>query len=58
MVPDELLEATTLCGPEGYVQRATRRLPRGRRDHLNVTPVPTGDQTAESIVENVKTWSN
>ena len=26
--------------------------------HLTITPVPTGDQTAESIVENVKTWSN
>ena len=28
MVPDELLEATSLCGPEGYVKEPHRRLQR------------------------------
>ena len=30
-VPDGLLEATTLCGPEGYVKRPPRRLQGDRR---------------------------
>ena len=29
-VPDALLEATSLCGPEGYVKEQDRRLRRGR----------------------------
>ena len=32
LVPDELLEATSLCGPESYVAERIAGVPRGRRD--------------------------
>ena len=57
LVPDELLEATTLCGPEGYVRDRIEAYRDAGVTHLTITPVPTGDLTAETIVEKVKTWA-
>jgi F420-dependent oxidoreductase-like protein len=58
MVPDALLEATTLCGPEDYVKDRIAAYQEAGVTHLNITPVPTGDLTVEDIVEKVKTWAS
>ena len=39
LVPSELLEATSLCGPEGYVKERVAGLAEAGVTHLNVTPV-------------------
>ncbi len=57
LVPDDLLEATTLCGPEGYVRDRLEAYRDAGVTHLTITPVPTGDLTAEGIVEKVKGWA-
>ena len=57
-MPDELLEATTLCGPEGYVRDRIEAYRDAGVTHLTITPVPTGDLTAETIIEKVKTWAS
>ena len=52
MVPDELLEKTTLCGPEGYVKERIAAFKESGTTVLNVTPV--GD--AVKMIEQVKGW--
>ena len=52
MVPDELLEETTLCGPEGYVKERIAAFKESGATVLNVTPV--GD--AVKMIEQVKGW--
>ena len=39
LVPAELLEATSLCGPEGYIKERIAGLAEAGVTHLNVTPV-------------------
>ena len=39
LVPAELLEATSLCGPEGYIKERVAGLAEAGVTHLNVTPV-------------------
>jgi F420-dependent oxidoreductase-like protein len=39
LVPNELLEATSLCGPEGYIKERVAGLAEVGVTHLNVTPV-------------------
>jgi F420-dependent oxidoreductase-like protein len=56
-IPDELLEATSLCGPEGYVRERIAAYAEAGVTHLNVTPVPTGDQSAADLIASVKEWS-
>jgi F420-dependent oxidoreductase-like protein len=56
-VPLEFLEAICLCGPEGYVRERIAAFGEAGVTHLNVTPVPTGDQTQASIVSMLKEWS-
>jgi hypothetical protein len=56
-VPEALLEATTLCGPEGYVKERIASFAAAGVTHLNITPIPTGDQTQLDVVSKVKEWS-
>ena len=50
-VPDELLEATSLCGPEGYLRERVAAMREAGVTHLNVTPVG-GDPVA--MIEKVR----
>ena len=43
--PTTLLEATSLCGPEGYVKERIAAYQRGRRHPPQRDPDPRGDQT-------------
>ncbi len=54
-VPDELLESMTLCGPEKYVAERIAAYAEAGVTHLQVTPVPTGDQTPTQLMETVRT---
>ncbi len=56
-VPDALLEATTLCGPEGYVRDRVAAYAEAGVTHLNVIPIPTGDHTVRDVIATVKEWS-
>ena len=42
LVPDELLEATSLCGPESYVAERIAAFREAGVTHLQVLPIPTG----------------
>lgn len=54
LVPDELLEATTLCGPEGYVAERIAAFGEAGVTHLQVVPVPIGDQRPADLIATVK----
>ena len=54
LVPDELLELTSLCGPAGWVSERVAALREAGVTHLQVTPVPTGGQTATGLIEQLK----
>jgi F420-dependent oxidoreductase-like protein len=56
-VPEALLEATSLCGPEGYVKEKIAAFAEAGVTHLNIIPVPTGEQTQNDVVAKVKEWS-
>jgi F420-dependent oxidoreductase-like protein len=53
LVPDELLEATSLCGPEGYIKERLAAFAQAGVTHVNVTPVG-GDPVA--MIEKVRSW--
>jgi F420-dependent oxidoreductase-like protein len=53
LVPDELLEATSLCGPEGYIKERLAAFAEAGVTHLNVNPVG-GDPVA--MIEKVHSW--
>lgn len=53
LVPDELLEATSLCGPEGYIKERLAAYQEAGVTNLNVTPV--GANPAQ-IIEKLKSW--
>ena len=53
LVPDELLEATSLCGPEGYVKDRLAAFKEAGVTNLNVTPI--GPDPVK-LVEQVKGW--
>jgi hypothetical protein len=53
-IPEEFLELTTLCGPAGYVKERVAAFREAGVTHLQVHPVPLGDQTAASLIEAVK----
>jgi len=57
LIPQEFLEAISLCGPEGYVKERIAEFAAAGVTHLNVIPVPTGDQTPASIVTMLKEWT-
>jgi hypothetical protein len=54
LVPEELLESMSLCGPEGYVAERVAAFKEAGVSHLQVVPVPTGDQTQSDIIAAVK----
>ena len=54
LVPDELLELITLCGPEGYVKERVAAFAEAGVTHLQVTAVPTGDQTDADLIATLK----
>jgi F420-dependent oxidoreductase-like protein len=58
IIPQDFLEAISLCGPEGYVKERIADFAAAGVTHLNVIPVPTGDQTPSSIVSSLKEWSS
>jgi hypothetical protein len=53
LVPDDLLEATTMCGDEGYVKERLAAYRDSGVTMLNITPL--GD--AADIVGKLKDWS-
>jgi F420-dependent oxidoreductase-like protein len=52
-VPAELLEATTLCGPEGYIKERLAAFAEAGITHLNVTPVGANPVT---MIEKIRSW--
>ncbi len=54
LVPDELLEATSLCGPESYVAERIAGFGEAGVTHLQVLPVPVGDQRPTDVITKVK----
>lgn len=55
-IPVDFLEAISLIGPEGYVKERVQAFADAGVTHLNVIPVPNGDQTQPSLVGTVKSW--
>jgi F420-dependent oxidoreductase-like protein len=53
-VPEEFLEKTTLCGPEGYVRERLAAYVEAGVTHLQVAPVPTGGQTPVQLLEKLR----
>jgi F420-dependent oxidoreductase-like protein len=54
LVPPEFLELTSLVGPRSYVAERIAAMKDAGVTHLQVTPIPTGDQTVVSLIEQVK----
>src|SRR5690606_26889983 len=52
-VPDELLEAMSLCGSEGYVKERIAAYKEAGVTVLNITPV---DPNPVALIEKVKGW--
>jgi len=53
-IPDELLELTTLCGPKSYVAERIAAFKEAGVTHLQVLPIPLGDQSSASLIAEVK----
>ncbi len=53
-VPDEILQLTSLCGPAGYVAERIAALREAGVTHLQVSPIPTGEQNAADLIGQVK----
>ena len=53
-IPEDLLEATTICGDEGYVKERLAAYRESGVTMLNITPV--GD--AADIVGKLKAWTS
>lgn len=53
-VPAELLRLTSLCGPAGWVAERVAALREAGITHLQVTPIPTGEQTPAGLVGQLK----
>jgi len=54
LIPDEFLELTTLCGPAGYVKDRVAAFREAGVTHLQVHPVPFGEQTDVSLIAELK----
>ena len=54
LVPNELLEHTSLCGPESYVADRIAAYREAGVTHLQVAPVPVGDQRPVDLIAKVK----
>ncbi|MEO9180500.1 MAG: LLM class F420-dependent oxidoreductase [Acidimicrobiales bacterium] len=53
-IPAEFLELTSLCGPKRYVEERIAAFKEVGVTHLQIIPIPTGDQTKASLIETVK----
>ena len=53
-VPSELLELTSLAGPASWVAERVGALADAGVTHLQVSPVPTGEQTAAGLIGQLK----
>jgi F420-dependent oxidoreductase-like protein len=53
-VPDDLLELTSLCGPESYVAERLAAYKEAGVTHLQVTPIPTADQTPAQLIGKLR----
>jgi F420-dependent oxidoreductase-like protein len=53
-VPEEMLEQTSLCGPAGYVAERIAAFAEAGVTHLQVVPIPIGDQRPVDLIEQVK----
>jgi F420-dependent oxidoreductase-like protein len=53
LVPDELLEATSLCGPESYIQERIAAYKEAGVTNLNITPVGADPR---EVIEKVRAW--
>src|SRR5665213_1962230 len=53
-IPDEFLELTTLCGPASYVADRVAAFREAGVTHLQVHPIPRGDQSSASLIADVK----
>ena len=53
-IPDVFLELTTLCGPASYVKERVAAFREAGVTHLQVHPIPLGEQTPASLIEAVK----
>jgi len=56
-IPDEFLELTTLCGPSSYVAERVAAFKESGVTHLQIHPIPLGDQSAATLIEAVKEMS-
>jgi len=54
LVPEEFLELTCLCGPKSYVAERVAAFEAAGVTHLQVHPIPVGDQTAPQVIEELK----
>ncbi len=53
-VPDEFLELTSLCGPRSFVEERIAAFAEAGVTHLQIHPVPLGDQTSAQLVGEVR----
>ncbi len=56
-VPAEFCELTTLCGPESYVAERIAAFKEAGVTHLQIHPVPQEGQTAASLIETIKQYT-
>ncbi|CAN5238593.1 hypothetical protein BH20ACT3_BH20ACT3_12740 [soil metagenome] len=54
IIPTDFLEAISLVGPEGYVAERIAAFADAGVTHLQVIPVPTGDQSQTDVVAKVR----
>jgi len=54
LIPDDFLEATSLCGPEAYVKDRLAEFAEAGVTNLNVTPVPADGGDPVDLVSRVK----
>jgi F420-dependent oxidoreductase-like protein len=53
-VPDELLDAMTICGPQSYVAERVAAFAGAGVTHLQVTVMPTADQRPVDVMERLR----
>lgn len=53
-VPEKFLELTSLCGPASFVAERVAAFKEAGVTHLQVDPMPLGDQTVGELIETVK----
>jgi F420-dependent oxidoreductase-like protein len=53
-VPQEFCELTTLCGPKSYVAERVAAFKEAGVTHLDIYPMPQGDQTNADLIGMVK----